>query len=69
GEAASTLHRLLQPSTETGGFVFNEENPLPEDWAVVDEASMIGVKLADSFFSALAAGACTTIVGDVDQLP
>ncbi|WP_456718236.1 MULTISPECIES: SF1B family DNA helicase RecD2 [unclassified Bradyrhizobium] len=69
GESASTLHRLLQPSAETGGFAFNETNPLPENWAVVDEASMIGVKLADSFFSALATGACTTIVGDVDQLP
>ena len=69
GEAASTLHRLLQPSTETGGFVFNEDNPIPEDWAVVDEASMIGVKLADAFFSALSTGACATIVGDVDQLP
>lgn len=69
GEAASTLHRLLQPSTETGGFVFNDHNPLPEDWAVVDEASMIGVKLAESFLSALSTGSGITFVGDVDQLP
>lgn len=69
GENASTLHRLLQFSTELGGFTYNEHNPLPEDWSVIDESSMIGTKLAQAFFCALKPGSGATIVGDIDQLP
>ena len=69
GENASTLHRLLEFSAEAGGFTRNSENPLPEDWAIVDESSMVDVKLGHAFVSAVADGAGLTIVGDVDQLP
>lgn len=69
GESASTLHRLLQFSTEKGGFTFNSENPLPEDWSIIDECSMVGVKLGHAFISAISDGAGLTLVGDVDQLP
>jgi exodeoxyribonuclease V alpha subunit len=69
GENASTLHRLLQFSTEAGGFTYNSQNPLPEDWPIIDECSMVGVKLAHAFISAVGEGAGLTLVGDVDQLP
>lgn len=69
GENASTLHRLLQFSTEAAGFTYNSENPLPEDWSIIDESSMVGVKLGHAFISAIGENAGLTLVGDVDQLP
>ncbi len=65
---ASTIHRLLgyKPGE---GFKHHEENPLPVDFLVVDEASMIDLLLAYHLVKALAPGAHLLLVGDVDQLP
>ncbi|MCP4220092.1 MAG: AAA family ATPase, partial [bacterium] len=38
---ASTIHRMLKISPETGKFVHNEENPLKADAVIVDEFSMV----------------------------
>jgi len=69
GLPASTLHRLLQFSGEIGGFAYNEDNQFEEDWAIIDEFSMVDTKLAAEFIQAIATGTGLTIVGDVDQLP
>lgn len=68
GRTASTLHRLLefQPG---GGFSRNLSNPLEGDLFVVDEASMIDIKLMAEFIKALPKDAHLLLVGDVDQLP
>lgn len=66
--SASTIHRLLGPSPAEG-FKFNAQNPLPVDFLVLDEASMLDLSLAHHLLKALKPGAHLLLVGDVDQLP
>ncbi len=68
GRPASTIHRLLGFSPGEG-FKYNAENPLPADFVVVDEASMLDLYLAHHLLRALQPGAHLLLVGDVDQLP
>jgi exodeoxyribonuclease V alpha subunit len=65
---ASTLHRLLGFSPQEG-WKHNEDNPLPLDLLVVDEASMLDLNLAYALLKALEGGTHLLLVGDVDQLP
>ncbi len=65
---ASTIHRLLGYSP-LEGFTHNQENPLPVDLLVVDEASMLDLLLANNLLKALEPGTHLLLVGDVDQLP
>ncbi len=67
--SAQTIHRLLQWKPDTFSFNFNEQNPLDFDVIFVDEASMIDINLAWSFFSAIKPTTQVIIIGDVDQLP
>ncbi|MDE2638266.1 MAG: ATP-dependent RecD-like DNA helicase, partial [Chloroflexota bacterium] len=69
GEEASTLHRLLRYSPDSGRFARDEQNPLPFDMIVVDEASMLDLQLFHSLLRALRPTAHLLLVGDVDQLP
>ncbi|MDE2951559.1 MAG: ATP-dependent RecD-like DNA helicase [Chloroflexota bacterium] len=69
GVPASTIHRLLGFSAEIGGFEHDEDNPLPVDMVVIDEASMLDLQLFHSLLRALPASAHLLLVGDVDQLP
>lgn len=69
GVPAGTIHRILKPDAATGGFVFNAQNPLETDFAVVDEASMLDTKLAAALLGAVPAAAHLVLVGDVHQLP
>ena len=66
---ASTIHRLLGFSPQTNGFAHDEDNPLDADAVIVDESSMLDVRLAASLFKAVKTGAKLILVGDVDQLP
>ena len=66
---ALTLHRLLEWHPKEGGFGRNADNPLAQGAVIVDEASMIDVRLAADLLAAVAAGARFVLVGDVDQLP
>jgi exodeoxyribonuclease V alpha subunit len=68
GRAASTIHRLLEPSP-TLGFKRNQENPLEVDFLVVDEASMLDLLLTNHLLKAIRPGTHILFVGDVDQLP
>jgi exodeoxyribonuclease V alpha subunit len=68
GRPASTIHRLLGYSPKEG-FKHNQDNPLPVDMLVVDEASMLDLLLANHLLKALEPGSHLLLVGDVDQLP
>lgn len=69
GRAASTMHRLLQFSPGQNEFGYNEENPLPYSFVVVDESSMIDIILFYALLRAVAPTAHLLLVGDADQLP
>lgn len=69
GFEASTIHRLLSFSPETLGFVHNESNPLPFDFIIVEESSMIDIHLMASLLSALPDDCQILFVGDHNQLP
>ncbi|MBC7191968.1 exodeoxyribonuclease V subunit alpha [Marinobacter sp.] len=64
----TTLHRLLGSRPGTRHFRHNEDNPLPLDILVIDEASMVDVDLMASVFAALPAQARLVMLGDKDQL-
>jgi exodeoxyribonuclease V alpha subunit len=68
GRQASTIHRLLGFSPMEG-FKYNSENPLPVEFLVVDEVSMLDLVLANNLLKALKPGTHLLLVGDVDQLP
>jgi exodeoxyribonuclease V alpha subunit len=69
GMGASTLHRLLKFDPQAGGFTHNAERPVPADFVIVDEASMLDSKLAAVFLRALPNTCHLLLVGDSDQLP
>ncbi len=69
GQAAATIHRLLEFSPQEGGFKRNEKNPLKADLVIIDEASMIDCTLMHHFLKAVPVHATLVMVGDVDQLP
>ncbi len=66
---AATLHRLLEFDVGSMSFKHNEQNALPVDFLIVDEASMIDVFLAYAVVKALPYQAHVVFIGDVDQLP
>jgi len=69
GGFASTIHRLLKFDAAKGGFTINESNPLATDFLIVDETSMLDVRLAAALFAAVPSRAHLLLVGDIDQLP
>ena len=69
GEAAGTIHRLLQYSHKDRGFQKNREDQLDNDLVILDEMSMVGVSLARDMAEAIPTGACILLVGDPNQLP
>ncbi len=69
GKDASTIHRLLVFSPDEGGFEHDEDNPLDAEMVVIDEASMLDLRLFYSLLRALQPSAHLLLVGDIDQLP
>ena len=68
---ASTIHRLLQVEGEGGdgwSFHYNDQNPLPFRFLVIDEASMIDVDLMASLVRACTPSTHILFVGDTGQL-
>jgi exodeoxyribonuclease V alpha subunit len=68
-QPAATLHKLLGFNPLEGGFQKDQDDPLEADVFVVDEASMVDVALAHSFFKAVSLNSAVILVGDVFQLP
>src|SRR5881275_2560103 len=66
---AKTLHRLLEYSPHDNTFQRNEENPLPYQFVIVDEFSMVDILLFYHLLKALPKEAHLLLVGDADQLP
>jgi len=66
---AQTVHRLLKFDPSQGGFSVNEQNPLVCDYLIMDESSMLDIRLAAALVRALPSNAHLLLVGDADQLP
>jgi exodeoxyribonuclease V alpha subunit len=68
GHEAQTIHRTLEwmPGREPG---FRPGRPLPADLVVVDEASMLNLRLMEVLLGGLAETTHVVFVGDADQLP
>jgi exodeoxyribonuclease V alpha subunit len=69
GEEAMTIHRLLEYNPREGGFHRSEDNPLPADFVIVDETSMVDLALMDHLLRAVDPHSHLILIGDVDQLP
>ena len=68
GAPATTIHRLLEYAPDEG-FARGPEDPIPgTDVLIVDEASMLSVRLAEALFGAVGPRTHVLLVGDVDQL-
>ena len=73
GQEASTIHRLLEAGIDphSGNLVFgkNLDDPLQADAIIVDEMSMVDIKLLYSLMLAVPPNCRLILVGDPDQLP
>jgi exodeoxyribonuclease V alpha subunit len=65
---ASTIHRLLGFKGNSVYFRHNQQNPLPIDLLVIDEASMVALPLLYKLFDALPGHCRVILLGDRDQL-
>ncbi len=66
---AVTLHKLLDyVPFENDCKCKNINNPIPSEFIIVDESSMMGVKLCSLLFNAVKSNSTILIVGDEDQL-
>ncbi len=69
GAEAKTLHRLLEYAPHDNSFQRNEDNPLPYQFVIIDEFSMVDILLLYSLLKALPRPSHLLLVGDADQLP
>ena len=69
GREAFTLHRLLGFDPSSGEFGRDESNPLEADAILVDESSMVDLRLFSSLLKAVPSRSRLLLVGDADQLP
>jgi exodeoxyribonuclease V alpha subunit len=68
GHEAQTIHRMLEwmPGREPG---YRPGHPLPVELAIVDESSMLNLRLTEVLLGGLAESTHVVFVGDADQLP
>jgi exodeoxyribonuclease V alpha subunit len=66
---ASTVHRLLRYSPSPGTFSHHANNPLPAAIVIVDESSMLDLRLTERLMGSLRQNARLIMLGDADQLP
>jgi exodeoxyribonuclease V alpha subunit len=66
---AKTIHRLLEWNPVTKSFTKNKDNPIVGDVLLIDETSMVDIRLAECLFLAISKKTQVILLGDVDQLP
>ncbi len=66
---AKTLHRLLKYNPRSHRFEHGPGNTLEGDVFILDEVSMVDIRLMQSLLTALPNAATLVLVGDADQLP
>lgn len=66
---ARTIHRMLEWVPNMRTFARDENNPLTVQAVIIDESSMLDVRLADALIRAIPETAQLILIGDVDQLP
>ncbi len=69
GAQAKTLHRLLEYAPHENSYQRNEDNPLPYQFVIVDEFSMVDILLFYHLLKAMPRESHLLLVGDADQLP
>ena len=69
GAEAKTVHRLLKWDAVNVEFRMSEKDNLDCDAIILDEASMLDIKLSSSFFRAISPNTQVILVGDKNQLP
>ena len=69
GMTATTIHRALEFSPQTGGFRRGPAEPLKAEVVVVDETSMVDTFLMYHLLRAVPNAARLILVGDAHQLP
>ncbi len=69
GMTATTIHRALEFSPQTGGFRRTPADPLKAEVVVVDETSMVDTYLMYHLLRAVPTSARLILVGDAHQLP
>ena len=69
GKEAKTIHRLLEYNPKLNTFSKNRLNKLSCDLLIIDEASMLDIKLMRNLIEAIDYSTRIIFVGDVDQLP
>ena len=69
GLQAKTIHRLLEYNPQSRTFNYNQNNMLPTDMVIIDEASMIDIVLWYNIIKSIPSHASLLVVGDIDQLP
>lgn len=68
GHYAQTIHRLLGYGSD-GSCKHNSDNPMEFDVYIIDESSMIDIRIMYALITSITKGAKVIFVGDVDQLP
>ncbi|GAC1639458.1 MAG: ATP-dependent RecD-like DNA helicase [Chloroflexota bacterium] len=69
GRLASTIHRLLEFQPASNSFNYDNVRPLPYDFVIVDEVSMLDIVLFYHLLKAVPPESHLLLVGDADQLP
>jgi len=69
GKEAKTIHRLLEYNPKLNTFLKNKNDKLSCDLLIIDEASMLDIKLMKNLIEAIDYNTRIIFVGDVDQLP
>lgn len=65
---AKTLHRMLEIVPGRNKDRFTQQNPLPADMVIIDEASMVDLALMAKLVQAVSRNTRLILVGDKDQL-
>lgn len=65
---ATTLHRLLGMKDDGSAPLYNQANSLPYKLIVVDESSMVSLKMMRLLFDALSSDCRLLLIGDQNQL-